>query len=289
MKYVLVTGSKGFIAHHIIKRLMNDEVENIYCYPHGIINPDWILYEREFYEIYNFAGTPSPSKYMNNKLRTLRTNTIGLNNLLMLAHNNNARFFQASTVSVYGNTELKMMELFNYGNVNQISSKSCYEEGKRCAEAFCINYYMEQNVEVRIGRLGDTYGPNMSLDHGGVITTFIKQALQNKDITIFGDGGATRTYCYIDDTVEGIMRLMNSGYFLPVNIASDKQITIKDLAEFIIELCGSKSQIVYKYNYSDVIKRDVSIEKAKEVIQWKPLIELKDGLIKTIDDIRNRL
>ncbi len=287
MKNILITGAKGFIGSNLIKRLKVTEDCIIEECLFDINNGNVVRYYKyenlkRIHEIYNFASTPSPSKFVKNPVKVLQTNTIGVNNLLEIALYKGAKFFQASTVSIYGESEYLQDEACK-GYVNPIGSRSCYDEGKRAAEAYCWNYWDQHRITVKIGRLGDTYGPGMSLDHGGAIPTFIKQALNNEQINIFGSGEQYRTYCYIDDTVDGICRLMNDPYYSLMNLASDEYVTIKQLAQEIVELTDSKSVINYvSSRQDDITRRAIDISAAKSELGWEPKVKLEDGLKETI-------
>ncbi|KKN08862.1 hypothetical protein LCGC14_1052310 [marine sediment metagenome] len=287
MKNILITGAKGFIGSNLIKRLKATEHCRIDECEFDINNYNMVNYymfqdRSPIHEIYNFASTPSPSKFVKNPIRVLQTNTIGVNNLLEIALYKGSKFFQASTISVYGDSE-ELKNEGSYGMVRPIGVRSCYDEGKRAAEAYCWNYWDQHQVSIKIGRLGDCYGPGMSLDHGGVIPTFIKLALRNEPLGIYGNGYQYRTYCYIDDTIDGICRLMNNPFYSLMNLASKEYVSIVELADLILELTDSKSEVVFvKSRKEDITGRTIDISKAKTELGWEPKVKLEDGLKETI-------
>jgi UDP-glucuronate decarboxylase len=303
-KKILVTGGAGFIGSHLCERLLNEGNEVI-CLDnyftgskrnilhlrdnpyfelirHDISNPFYI----EVDEIYNLACPASPVHYQHDAIQTVKTSVMGAINMLGVAKRLNIKILQASTSEVYGDPSLHPQPESYWGNVNPIGIRSCYDEGKRCAETLFMDYHRQNKVKIKIIRIFNTYGPNMNLNDGRVVSNFIVQALQNKDITIFGDGMQTRSFQYVDDLIEAMMRMMASddSFTGPVNIGNPDEFTMQELANQIIELIGSKSKIVYHPLPSDDPKqRKPNIELAKEKLGWEPTIKLPEGLVKTID------
>jgi len=304
MKRILVTGGAGFIGSHLCTRLIN-EGHSVICLDnfftgsrsnvwhlmpnphfelvrHDIINP----YIAEVDEIYNLACPASPIHYQHDAVKTVKTSVMGAINVLTLARQVGAKVLQASTSEVYGDPIVHPQTETYWGNVNTIGIRSCYDEGKRCAETLFMDYYRQKRLSIKIIRIFNTYGPNMSMNDGRVISNFIVQALKNQDITLYGDGGQTRSFQYVDDLIEGMVRMMNSDekFTGPVNIGNPNEFTIKELAEKIIELTGSKSRFVYNPLPSDDPKqRQPDISLAKKELNWQPHIHLEEGLLSTID------
>ncbi len=311
MKRILVTGGAGFIGSHLCERLLaegNDVIcldnyftgtkENIAhllgsdyfeLVRHDIITP----YFAEVDEIYNLACPASPIHYQYNSIKTIKTSVMGAINMLGLAKRVKAKILQASTSEVYGDPEIHPQREEYWGHVNPIGIRSCYDEGKRCAESLFINYHNQNGVRIKIIRIFNTYGPRMHPNDGRVVSNFIVQALQNKDITIYGDGSQTRSFQYVSDLVEGMIRMMNSreDFIGPVNIGNPNEFTIKQLAEKVIELTGSKSKITYMpLPEDDPLQRqpDISLAK-KELNGWHPDIKLDEGLGYTITYFKKKL
>jgi len=304
MKRILVTGGAGFIGSHLCTRLIN-EGHNVICLDnfftgnrnnvwhltpnprfelvrHDIINP----YIAEVDEIYNLACPASPIHYQHDAVKTVKTSVMGAINVLTLARQVGAKVLQASTSEVYGDPIVHPQTEAYWGNVNTIGIRSCYDEGKRCAETLFMDYYRQKRLTIKIIRIFNTYGPNMSMHDGRVISNFIVQALKNEDITLYGDGSQTRSFQYVDDLIEGMVRMMNSDdkFTGPVNIGNPNEFTIKQLAERIIELTGSKSRFIYKTLPSDDPRqRQPDISLAKEKLHWQPRVQLDEGLLNTID------
>jgi UDP-glucuronate decarboxylase len=309
-KKILVTGGAGFIGSHLCERLLNEGNEVI-CLDnyftgskrnilHLMDNPYFELIRHDvsnpFYievdEIYNLACPASPVHYQHDAIQTVKTSVMGAINMLGLAKRLNIKVLQASTSEVYGDPSLHPQPESYWGNVNPIGIRSCYDEGKRCAETLFMDYHRQNKVKIKIIRIFNTYGPNMNPNDGRVVSNFIVQALQNKDITIFGDGTQTRSFQYVDDLIEGMMRMMASddSFTGPVNIGNPGEFTMLELASQIIELTGSKSKIVYHPLPSDDPKqRKPNIELAKEKLGWEPAIKLQEGLIKTIEYFKNAI
>lgn len=304
MKKILVTGGAGFIGSHLCERLLRDGNEVI-CLDnyftgskqnviHLLDNPYFELvrhditspYFIEVDEIYNLACPASPIHYQYNPIKTIKTSVMGAINMLGLAKRIKARILQASTSEVYGDPKVHPQTEEYWGNVNPIGRRSCYDEGKRCAETLFIDYNIQNEVAIKIARIFNTYGPRMHPNDGRVVSNFIVQALQNQDITIYGDGTQTRSFQFVDDLIEGIIRLMNTpkDFIGPINIGNPGEFKIIELAEKVIQLTNSKSKITFKPLPSDdPIQRQPDISLAKEKLHgWEPTIPLEEGLDKTI-------
>lgn len=310
MKTILVTGGCGFLGSNMCKHLVKKgenvicvdnlytgnenniselfEYKNFHFIKHDIIiSFDDKLDKYKIDEIYNFACPASPPKYQKDPIYTLQVNFQGLLNLLELAKKNNSKILQTSTSEIYGEPEITPQNEEYRGNVNNIGIRSCYDEGKRVAETLIMDYHKQYNIDTRIVRIFNTYGPNMDKDDGRVVSNFINQCLENRDITLYGDGNQTRSFCYVDDQIEGIIKLMNSDYVYPINIGNPYEITVSELANKIIELTGSTSKLVYMpLPQDDPTNRRPDIKKAIEILKWEPLYCLEDGLKKTIDYFR---
>jgi len=309
-KRILVTGGAGFIGSHLCERLLNDG-NDVICLDnfftgsktnivHLLKNPYFELIRHdvtmpiyvEVDEIYNLACPASPVHYQFNPIKTIKTSVMGAINMLGLAKRTKAKILQASTSEVYGDPEIHPQSEDYWGNCNPIGSRSCYDEGKRCAESLFVNYHLQNNVRIKIQRIFNTYGPKMHPNDGRVVSNFIVQALQNNDITIYGDGSQTRSFCFIDDLVEGMVRLMNTpdDFIGPINIGNPHEFTIIELAKKVIQLTGSKSKLDFKELPEDDPKqRQPNIELAKKILNWTPKIELEEGLIKTIEYFKNTI
>lgn len=303
----LITGGAGFIGTNLCKRLLNDGhkvicVDNLYTgqkrnieplmnnpnfkfINHNIIEP--LNIEEKIDEIYNLACPASPPHYQKDPIFTLQTNFMGISNMLELAKKNNCKILQASTSEVYGDPLEHPQKESYWGHVNCVGIRSCYDEGKRCAETLCFDYINEYKVDVKIIRIFNTYGPSMDKDDGRVVTNFINQALFDKDITIYGDGTQTRSFQFVDDLIEAMIRVMKTDntFHGPINLGNPNEFTIKELAEITLELIkDSKSKIVYvELPQDDPCKRKPDISLAKEKLGWEPKIQLREGLKKTID------
>jgi UDP-glucuronate decarboxylase len=302
-KKIVVTGGAGFVGSHLCERLLNEGNE-VYCLDnfftgqkqnilHLLDNPYFELIRHDvtapFFieadEIYNLACPASPVHYQHNPIKTIKTSVMGAINMLGLAKRVNAKILQASTSEVYGDPHIHPQPESYWGNVNPIGERSCYDEGKRCAETLFIDYHKQNNVKIKIIRIFNTYGPRMHPYDGRVVSNFIVQALQNQDITVYGKGQQTRSFQYVDDLVEGMIRMMASPdqFIGPVNMGNPNEFTILELAEKVIQLTGSKSKIIYKPLPSDdPMMRQPDISIAKKELKWSPKIELDEGLIKTI-------
>ena len=310
MKRILVTGGAGFLGSHLSERLLNDgnEVISIDNYftgyrsnvVHLLNNPYFELirhdvtvpYYAEVDEIYNLACPASPVHYQLNPIKTIKTSVMGAINMLGLAKRIKAKILQASTSEVYGDPEVHPQPEKYWGNVNPIGTRSCYDEGKRCAESIFVNYHTQNGVNIRIARIFNTYGPKMDPGDGRVISNFIVQALKGEEISIFGDGNQTRSFQYVDDLIDGLIRLMNASDDLnePVNLGNPQEITIRDLADQILRLTGSNSGITFKpLPVDDPLQRNPDISKAREKLNWTPGIDLESGLIRTIEYFKKLL
>ncbi|MDY4789508.1 MAG: UDP-glucuronic acid decarboxylase family protein [Bacteroidales bacterium] len=304
MKKILVTGGAGFIGSHLCERLLKEGNEVI-CLDnyftgskrniiHLLDNPYFELvrhdvcspYFIEVDQIYNLACPASPIHYQYNPIKTIKTSVMGALNMLGLAKRIHARILQASTSEVYGDPVIHPQVETYWGNVNPIGERSCYDEGKRCAETLFFDYYKQNNVDIKIIRIFNTYGPKMHPNDGRVVSNFIVQALKGNDITVAGDGLQTRSFQYVDDLLEGMIRMMQTdrGFIGPVNIGNPNEFTILELANKVIELTGSKSKIKFiPLPSDDPTQRKPDISLAKEKLSWQPKIQLNEGLTKTIE------
>ncbi len=302
-KRILVTGGAGFLGSHLVERLLH-EGNDVICLDnyftgakqniaHLIGNPYFEVVRHditmpffiEVDEIYNLACPASPIHYQYNPIKTIKTSVMGAVNMLGLAKRTKAKILQASTSEVYGDPEIHPQTESYWGHVNPIGSRSCYDEGKRCAESLFMNYHLQNKVRIKIMRIFNTYGPRMHPNDGRVVSNFIVQALKNEDITIYGEGSQTRSFCYVDDLLEGMVRLMNTGdeFTGPVNVGNPGEFTILELAEKVIHLTGSRSKLVFMpLPEDDPMQRQPDITLAKNVLGWEPKISLDEGLVKTI-------
>ena len=310
MKKILVTGGAGFLGSHLCEALLKQGNEVI-CMDnyftgsksniiHLLDNPYFELYRHdvtqpahvEVDEIYNLACPASPIHYQYDPIKTIQTSIMGAINMLGVAKRTGAKILQASTSEVYGDPHVHPQPEEYWGNVNPIGIRSCYDEGKRCAETLFFDYYRQNNVRIKVIRIFNTYGPNMHPNDGRVVSNFIVQALKGKDITIYGDGSQTRSFCYCDDLIRGMIAMMNTDDSItgPINLGNPHEFTIKQLAELVIELTGSKSQIIYEPLPSDdPTQRQPIIDKAKAILGWEPTVQLREGLIKTIEYFDKKL
>ncbi len=298
----LVTGGAGFLGSHLCERLLNDGHEVICLdnyFTGRLMNVDHLRDNRRFElirhdvtepillevdRIFNLACPASPIHYQFNPVKTIKTSVMGAINMLGMAKRVKARILQASTSEVYGDPAIHPQTEDYWGNVNPIGIRSCYDEGKRVAETLFMDYHRQNNVDIRIVRIFNTYGPRMLMNDGRVVSNFIVQALKGDDITIYGDGSQTRSFCYVDDLIEGFVRMMNQDKIIgPVNIGNPGEFTMLELAKEVLDLTGSKSKIVYKPLPGDDPKmRRPNIELAKSALGWEPTIPLRQGLEKTI-------
>ncbi len=311
MKRILITGGAGFIGSHLCERLLSEGNEVI-CLDnyftgskrnivHLIKEPYFELIRHditmpffiEVNEIYNLACPASPVHYQYNPIKTVKTSVMGTINMLGLAKLIKAKILQASTSEVYGDPKLHPQPEYYWGNVNPIGIRSCYDEGKRCAETLCMDYHRQNKVRVKIVRIFNTYGPRMHPNDGRVVSNFIVQALQNKPITVYGNGMQTRSFQYIDDLIEGMIRMMNTPDEItgPINLGNPSEFTILEMANLIIELTKSKSKIVFNtLPQDDPCQRKPDIGLARKTLDgWEPKLSLREGLIKTIDYFKNTI
>ena len=303
-KKILVTGGAGFLGSHLCERLLNDGHE-VACLDnyftgqkqnvvHLLKNPYFELIRHdvtmpffiEVDEIYNLACPASPIHYQYNPIKTIKTSVMGAINMLGLAKRIKAKILQSSTSEVYGDPQVHPQTESYWGHVNPIGERSCYDEGKRAAETLFVNYHKQNNVRIKIIRIFNTYGPRMHPHDGRVVSNFIVQALKGENISIYGDGGQTRSFCYVDDLIDGMVRMMNSreDFTGPVNIGNPGEFTILELAKKVIQLTNSSSKIIYQPLPSDdPMQRKPDITLARKELGWEPHIQLEEGLIKTID------
>lgn len=303
---VLVTGGAGFLGSHLCDRLVAQGAEvlcldnfftgskrnilhlmdhkNFEVIRHDLVEPIFL----EVDQIYNLACPASPVHYQYNPVKTVKTSVMGAINMLGLAKRVKARILQASTSEVYGNPQEHPQKESYWGYVNPIGLRSCYDEGKRVAETLMMDYYRQNQVDVKIVRIFNTYGPRMAVSDGRVVSNFIVQALRNDPITIYGDGTQTRSFCYVSDLVDGCMKMMNrEGFVGPVNLGNPREFSIKSLAEAVLKVTQSKSEIVYRpLPEDDPVQRRPDIALAKRELNWGPRIDLREGLEKTIDYFR---
>jgi UDP-glucuronate decarboxylase len=307
-KRVLVTGGAGFLGSHLCERLIKEGcdvlcVDNFFTGRRGNVahlldNPRFEILRHditfslfaEVDEIYNLACPASPIHYQHDPVQTTKTSVIGAINMLGLAKRVGAKIFQASTSEVYGDPEVHPQTEAYWGRVNPIGSRACYDEGKRCAETLFFDYYRQNSVKIKVARIFNTYGPNMHPNDGRVVSNFIMQALRNEPITMYGDGKQTRSFCYVDDLIEGCVRLMNNTpdeFPGPVNLGNPGEFTMLELAEAVIRLTGSKSELVFeKLPEDDPKQRQPDISLAKEKLDWAPGVDLVEGLKPTIKYFR---
>jgi len=309
-KRILITGGAGFLGSHLCDRLMDDGNDllcldnfftgakrnirhligkpNFELIRHDLVNPIFL----EVDEIYNLACPASPIHYQYNPVKTVKTSVMGAINMLGLAKRVKAKILQASTSEVYGNPTIHPQKETYWGNVNTIGIRSCYDEGKRCAETIFFDYHRQNKVNIRVVRIFNTYGPRMHPNDGRVVSNFIVQGLTNKDITVYGDGSQTRSFCYVDDLIEGLIRMMKGpdDFIGPVNLGNPRESSILELAEMIVRLTGSKSKIIFKpLPQDDPLQRQPDNTLAKEKLQWEPSIDIEQGLKKTIEYFRRTL
>lgn len=300
---ILVTGGAGFIGSHLCRKLLSDghdvlcadslftgskdnisdllDNKNFEFLRHDITSPLCVEVE----QIYNLACPASPVHYQFNPVHTTKTSVNGVINMLGLARRTKAKILQASTSEVYGDPEMHPQPESYWGRVNTIGPRACYDEGKRCAETLFFDYHRKHNVQIRVARIFNTYGPQMSENDGRVVSNFIVQALKNKEITVYGDGSQTRSFCYVSDLIEGLIRFMNHDENIqgPINMGNPNELNVLELAKEIIELTNSKSRIIFKSLPSDdPVLRKPDISQAKRVLDWEPQVTLREGLIQTI-------
>ena len=312
MKRILVTGGAGFIGSHLCVRLLNEGCQ-VVCLDnfltgspkniqHLTANPNFQMAEQDITtpycpdgpidEISNLACPASPIHYQYNPIKTLKTNVLGAINMLDLAIKKRSKLLQASTSEVYGDPAVHPQPETYWGNVNPIGPRSCYDEGKRCAETLCMDYYRQYRIPIKIVRIFNTYGPNMCLNDGRVISNFTIQALMNQDITVYGDGSQTRSFLYIDDLVEGLVRTMatDDDFTGPVNLGNPREFTIRQLATLVLEITRSKASVILKpLPADDPQRRKPDITTAQENLGWSPTILLEQGLVKMMKYFKEEL
>ena len=312
MKRILVTGGAGFIGSHLCVRLLNEGCQ-VVCLDnfltgspkniqHLTANPNFQMAEQDITtpycpdgpidEIYNLACPASPIHYQYNPIKTLKTNVLGAINMLDLAIKKRSKLLQASTSEVYGDPAVHPQPETYWGNVNPIGPRSCYDEGKRCAETLCMDYYRQYRIPIKIVRIFNTYGPNMCLNDGRVISNFTIQALMNQDITVYGDGSQTRSFLYIDDLVEGLVRTMatDDDFTGPANLGNPREFTIRQLATLVLEITRSKASVILKpLPADDPQRRKPDITTAQENLGWRPTILLEQGLVKMMKYFKEEL
>ncbi len=309
MKRILITGGAGFLGSHLCDRLIRegndvvgidnffsgskDNIRHLFNDPyfelirHDVIHPLFI----EVDQIYHLACPASPIHYQQNSIKTVKTNVMGTINMLGLAKRIKARILLSSSSEVYGDAKVHPQHESYWGNVNPIGIRSCYDEGKRVAETLMMDYHRQNKVDVRIVRIFNTYGPRMAIDDGRVVSNFIVQALKGEPLTVYGDGRQTRSFCYVTDLIEALVKMMNSeGFVGPVNLGNAGEFTILELAEKIIRTTGSSSGIVHKpLPQDDPVRRCPDISLAEAKLDWRPKVGLDEGLAATVDDFRKRL
>jgi len=309
-KRILITGGAGFLGSHLCDRLLS-EGHDVLCLDnfftgskrnisHMLDSPNFELIRHDLVqpiflevdEIYNLACPASPIHYQYNPVKTVKTSVMGAINMLGLAKRVKAKILQASTSEIYGNPTVHPQKEDYWGNVNTIGLRSCYDEGKRCAETLFFDYHRQNNVNIRVVRIFNTYGPRVQPNDGRVISNFIVQALANEDITVFGDGTQTRSFCYVDDMVDGLVRMMNGpdDFIGPVNLGNPHEFSMLQLAEVIIRLTGSRSKIIFKpLPQDDPLQRCPDIDLAREKLDWEPKTDLEQGLKRTIEYFKSIL
>ncbi len=303
---ILVTGAAGFLGSHLVDRLLKDGhevlgVDNLFTgskknleHLHGNSRFEFMRHDITFPlyvevdAIYNLASPASPIHYQRDPVQTIKTNVIGAVNMLGLAKRLGIRIFQASTSEVYGDPDVHPQPESYWGRVNPIGPRACYDEGKRAAETLFFDYQRQHDVEIRVARIFNTYGPRMAVSDGRVVSNFIVQALKNKPITIYGEGSQTRSFCYVDDLIEGFVRLFESNQTGPINLGNPAEFTMLELAKSVLDLTASKSQLVFEVlPIDDPRQRQPEIAMAKEKLGWSPTVDLQEGLVKTIEYFKN--
>jgi len=311
MRTILVTGGAGFLGSHLCKYLLERNGNKVICLDnfftgqmdnlrdlesnpnfrvisHDITEPLVERITEHVDEIYNLACPASPIHYQFDPIETIKANTVGVVNVLEFARLNGAKILQASTSEIYGDPEVHPQVESYRGNVNTLGPRACYDEGKRVAETLFMDYHRKYGLDIRIVRIFNTYGPNMARNDGRVVSNFIIQALANNPITIYGDGNQTRSFCYVSDLVEGLYKTMNSDDIMPINLGNPDEFTIKELAEKVVSLTDSKSEIVYhELPVDDPKQRQPNISRANSVLNWSPKVKLDEGLKNTIAYFKN--
>jgi UDP-glucuronate decarboxylase len=306
MTSILVTGGAGFLGSHLCDRLIADDLEvlcvdNFYTgskanVVHLLSNNKfellrhdvWLPLYVEVNQIFNLACPASPIHYQNDPISTVKTSVLGAINMLGLAKRKKARILQASTSEVYGDPKVHPQVETYWGNTNPIGLRACYDEGKRCAETLFFDYYRQSNVDIRVVRIFNTYGPRMHPKDGRVVSNFIMQALSNEPITLYGDGSQTRSFCYVDDLIDGMVGMMRQDLEIgPINLGNPNEFTIRELAEHVLSFTGSRSKLIFlPLPEDDPLQRKPDIDKAKSLLNWEPKVQLQDGLKETISYFR---
>ena len=307
-KTILIAGGAGFIGSNLCQRLLNEgnriicldnlftgqlkNIQQLIDHPDFVfVNKDiteHIIIQEHIDEIYHLACPASPPKYQKDPVYTLEINFIGTRNLLELARQKECKILLSSTSEVYGDPKVSPQSEDYWGNVNTIGIRSCYDEGKRIAETLMMDYHKKYHIDTRIARIFNTYGPNMDKYDGRVVTNFIRQLLEHKDVTIYGDGTQTRSFCYIEDQLDGLTKLMASDYHYPINIGNTNEITMNELTTILFTLIPSESTLIYcPLPLDDPTNRRPDITLAKEILDWTPKVDIKEGLLKTIEYIRS--
>lgn len=309
-KRILVTGGAGFLGSHLCERLLG-QGHDILCvdsfFTGARKNVEHLLHDTRFEllrhdvtfplyvevdEIYNLACPASPVHYQFDPVQTTKTSVHGTINVLGLAKRVKAKVLQASTSEVYGDPEMHPQAEHYWGRVNPIGPRSCYDEGKRCAETLFFDYHRQHRLPIKVARIFNTYGPRMHPDDGRVVSNFIVQALGNKDITVYGDGRQTRSFCFVDDLIQGLIALMETDSTVtgPINLGNPGEFTVRELAELVVELTGSRSEIVHRpLPQDDPRQRKPDIDRAKRTLGWQPTIDLREGLVRTIEYFRETI
>lgn len=307
---VIVAGGAGFLGSHLVERLLHDQheviaIDNLYTgFKKNLIpffgNPNFEFIRHDVTEpisveadqIYNLACPASPIQYQRHPVETIKTSVLGSINLLELAKRNDCKILQASTSEVYGDPTVSPQAESYLGNVNPIGVRACYDEGKRASETLFFDYFRQHHVQIKVARIFNTYGPRMDLQDGRVVSNFVVQALLGNPITIYGTGSQTRSFCYVDDLITGLIALMNSPATIngPINLGNPVEFTILELAQLVVELTKSKSEIIFEeLPLDDPKQRKPDISKATDELKWSPSISLQEGLVKTISDFSSRL
>lgn len=293
MKKVLVTGGAGFIGTHLCRRLRDDGHEvTVLDLPEDVQNHIPVRFNPGYEEIYNLACFASPKRYQSIPVDTTLTNVLGAKRVLDHAHITGAKVLQASTSEVYGDPLQHPQTEDYWGNVNPIGPRACYDEGKRCAESLFFDYHRQYGTRIKVARIFNTYGPGMAVDDGRVVSNFIVQALKGESLTVYGDGSQTRSFCYIDDMVEGLLRLMATDDEVtgPINLGNPSEITVRKLARLVAARAGGRQVLLFEdLPANDPVRRCPDITKARAILDWEPRVELEGGLVCTIDYFRGQL
>jgi UDP-glucuronate decarboxylase len=307
---IVIAGGAGFLGSHLVDRIMQEDhhvlvIDNLYTgkfenISHHLDKPNFKFLQHDITDpvyveadqIYNLACPASPVHYQKHPVQTIKTSVMGSINMLEVAKENNARIFQASTSEVYGDPEVSPQNENYLGNVNPIGIRACYDEGKRASETLFFDYHREYGIDIKVARIFNTYGPRMDLEDGRVVSNFIVQALRGSPITIYGNGEQTRSFCYVDDLVDGFLSLMNQdrNFTGPINLGNPREFNMIQLAKMVIEMTSSKSELIFQpLPQDDPKQRKPDIGLANSILNWNPSVALEDGLLRTIVDFRNRI